>query len=260
LIPVVTLARGAVEVATHPMESFLVNVEPVVRVYLATDVITNLAAIVILSLGLPHMDVAQRSLARPLRKAFFVMAPLSVLAFVLKIHWGFSGPGRYQWVILHDLIHLAAPAALVWACYRTESVALSVTRSGWRRAGWIAAAFAVYMVCKFLWPLSELDHLGAWTMASLGFAGTMGPMSMTAGRSRSNGSTGSWSTNPTSFRDSKPSSGLRTWPTTAFPRTSPVRWEGSSSAAPWCFPATTPGWCASSMPADGRRNRIPPSP
>jgi signal transduction histidine kinase len=183
LLPLATLVRGGIQVATHPMETFLANVEPVVRVYLATDIVTNLVAIVLLTLGLARMDPSQASVARPLRKAFLVMAPLSAVAFALKIYWGYAGPGRYQWVILHDLTHLVAPAALIWACYRTESVALSVTRSGWRRAGWLAGAFLLYMFGKFLWPLSELDHLGAWAMASLGFVGTMGPLSITAGRS-----------------------------------------------------------------------------
>lgn len=183
VLPLATLLRGAVQVAGHPMDTFLTNVEPVVRVYLAIDILTNIAAFALLARGLPRMDVSQASVARPLRKAFLVMIPLSVLAIGLKIHWGFSGPGRYQWVILHDFTHLVAPAALLWACYRTESVALSVTHSGWRRAGWIAGAFLVYMVGKAIWPLSELDRMGAWAMASLGFLGTMGPLSLTAGRS-----------------------------------------------------------------------------
>jgi len=181
LAPGALIATGGALVAAHPMRTFLQNVEPVVRFFMATDIASCLVGIWMLTEGLGRFDRSQRSVARPLRKALVAMVPILGAALALKLVWGFSGPARFDWVLLHDLAHLLPPSALLWASYRTESVALEVTRSSIRRAWAFGLVFAAYMATKFAFPLSELDHLASWAMAGLGFLGTLGPMSLSLG-------------------------------------------------------------------------------
>jgi signal transduction histidine kinase len=179
--PALLMAFGGYLVAAHPMRGFLQNVEPVTRIFLALDIATCIAAVWMLSWAMPRFDRSQRSVARPLRKALVAMIPLLGAALALKVVFGFSGPGRFDWVLLHDLAHLLPPSALLWAAYRTESVALEVTRSSVRRVRAFGTVFVVYLALKFAFPLSEPDRVATWFMAGLGFLGTLGPMSLSLG-------------------------------------------------------------------------------
>lgn len=176
-LPGAMLAGGAVQIAFHPMASFLANVEPVVRLFLIADIASKLVAIWMLTTGMKRFDASQIAIARPLRKALVAMIPILGAALWLKVAYGFSGVGRYRWVLLPDLAYLLPPAALLWAAYRTEAVALEVTQSSMRRVQAFAFLFVAYIGCKLMWPLSELDRAASWGAAGLGLAATLGPLS-----------------------------------------------------------------------------------
>jgi signal transduction histidine kinase len=176
-LPGTMLAGGAIQIAFHPMATFLANVEPVVRIFLFADICSKLAAIWMLTEGRKRLDHSQIAIARPLRKALIAMIPILGAALWLKLAYGFAGVGRYMWVLLPDLAYLLPPSALVWAAYRTEAVALEVTQSSMRRAQIFALLFFAYIGVKLMWPLSELDRAASWGAAGLGLAATMGPLS-----------------------------------------------------------------------------------
>lgn len=185
VLPGALLAAGAVPIAIHPMASFLTNVEPVVRIFLFTDLCSKMVAIWMLSQGMKRFDGSQIAIARPLRKALVAMLPFLATALWLKMAYGFSGVGRYRWVLLADVAWLLPPAALLWAAYRTEAVALEVTRSSMRRVQTFAILFFVYVGCKLMWPNSELDRAATWGAAGLGLTATLGPLSVSMLRTMS---------------------------------------------------------------------------
>lgn len=176
-LPLSILASGAVRIVVHPMDSFLANVEPVVRMFLFTDIASKIVAIWMLSQGMKRLDPSQIAIARPLRKALVAMLPFLAMALWLKLTYGFSGIARYRWVLFADFAWLLPPAALLWAAYRTEAVALEVTQSSMRRVRAFAILFFAYIACKLMWPLSELDRAASWGAAGLGLAATLGPLS-----------------------------------------------------------------------------------
>lgn len=176
VVPASLIVAGAWSVVGHPMVDFLMNVEPVARAFLVFDLASCLLGIWMLGRGLERMDRSQRSVARPFLKALVAMVPFLVVAIWIKLRFGMSGPARYNWVLLHDVAHLLPPLALLWAAYRTESVALEVTRSSLRRARTFAAIFVCYILVKVAFPLSEADRAATWAMAGLGLVGTMGPL------------------------------------------------------------------------------------
>lgn len=185
VLPLALIATGGFQVAAHPMRGFLQNVEPVARLYLANDIACCLLGIWMLSLGLPRFDRFQRSVARPLRKALVAMVPVLGAALAMKLAWGISGPARFDWILFHDFAHLLPPCALLWAAFRTQSVALEVTRSAVRRVRALGAVFAAYLAMKAVVPLSEFDRFASWAMAGLGFLGTLGPVSLSLGKALS---------------------------------------------------------------------------
>ncbi len=176
--PVGLVLWGVARIASHPMDPFLVNVEPVTRLFIAMDMVAGLVAIWMLTQGLATFDETRKGIARPLRKALVAMIPLLAGVLAIKMVWGFQAHGRYQWVLLFDLTHLLPPFAILWATYWTEAVALEVTLASWRRVQWFLGVFCSYMACKFAWPMSELDRLATWGASGLGLAGSMGPLSI----------------------------------------------------------------------------------
>ncbi len=177
VVPLSLLATGAIRIVIEPMSSFLANVEPVVRMFLVADIASKFVAIWMLTQGMKRLDLTQIAIARPLRKALLAMIPFLAVALWLKLTYGFSGVARYRWVLFTDFAWLLPPAALLWAAYRTEAVALEVTLSSVRRVQAFGVLFLVYIGSKLLWPLSELDRLASWGAAGLGLAATMGPLS-----------------------------------------------------------------------------------
>ncbi|MEK7394511.1 MAG: HAMP domain-containing sensor histidine kinase [Fibrobacterota bacterium] len=185
VFPVGLIGWGLVRIATHPMVGFLENVEPVVRLFLAADIAAGAIAVYMLGQGMKHMDESQKGVARPLRKALMAMIPLLGGALAIKFLYGFEAVGRYRWVLLHDLAHLLPPFTLLWATFRTETVALDITLASWRRLRTFAGVFTAYILAKFAWPLSSLDIAASWAAAGLGLASSMGPLSVTTARAAS---------------------------------------------------------------------------
>jgi signal transduction histidine kinase len=185
LVPTTFVAIGAVNVVSHPMLGFLANVEPLTRQFLVVDIATCLLGIRMLRGGMKRFDGPQRSVARPLIWALAALSSLLAAALCVKISFGSRGPGLYDWVLLHEGAHLLPPSALLWAAYRTESVALEVTRSSLARARAFGALILAYLGAKFAFPLSEFDRAATWGMAGLGFWGTLGPVSFSVGRALS---------------------------------------------------------------------------
>jgi signal transduction histidine kinase len=185
LVPSIFVAFGAGNVVSHPMLGFLANVEPLTRLFLGVDIATCLLGILMLRGGMGRLDGPQRSVARPLCWALAGLSALLAAALSVKIVFGSRGPGLYDWVLLHEAAHLLPPSALLWAAYKTESVALEVTRSSLARARAFGAIFFAYLGAKFAFPLSEFDRAATWVMAGLGFWGTLGPVSFSVGRALS---------------------------------------------------------------------------
>jgi signal transduction histidine kinase len=183
VFPIGLIAWGLIRITTHPMLGFLENVEPVVRLFLAADIVAGAIAAYMLTQGSKHFDESQNGVARPLRKALLAMIPLLLGALVIKFVYGFEAVGRYRWVLLHDLAHLLPPFTLLWATYRTETVALDITMASWRRLRTIAGVFVAYILAKFAWPLSSLDIAASWAAAGLGLASSMGPLSLSIAHS-----------------------------------------------------------------------------
>ena len=182
LAPGTILGVGAFGVAGHPMRDFLLNVEPVVRAFVALDLASCALSAWMLARALPGMDGSRRSVALPFLAATLAMLPLLGTSLWIKARLGLSGAARYDWVLLHELAHLLPPFALLWASYKTESVALEASRSFWRKARGFGAAFAAYLGLKAAFPLSEADRFASFAMAGLGMVGTLGPLVSPFGR------------------------------------------------------------------------------
>lgn len=178
LLPVGLILFGGARIVLNPMSGFLVNVEPVVRLYLAMDILAGCISIYMLCRAMPRFDETQKGVARPLRKAMMGMVPILAGALAIKFVWGFEGHGRFQWVLLHDIAHLLPPYALLWATFRTEAVALEVTMASWRRFRWFVILFAGYLASKFAWPMSEFDRVATWVNSGIGFLVSTGPLSV----------------------------------------------------------------------------------
>jgi signal transduction histidine kinase len=176
LVPAAMVVWGGWQVLAHPMRGFLPNVEPLALLFVLWDTLSCLVAAWMLARALRSMDHLQRSVARPLLKALVAMLPFLGAACWIKSRYGLSGIGRYDWVLLHDLAHLLPPTALLWAAYRTESVALEVTRSSLRRVRAFAGLLLGYLALKFAFPHSTEDVAATWFMAGLGLVGTLGPL------------------------------------------------------------------------------------
>jgi len=185
ILPVGLIGWGILRIATHPMQSFLENVEPVVRLFLAADIAAGILAAYMLGQGMKRLDESQKGVARPLRKALIAMIPLLTAALVIKCIYGFEAVGRYRWVLFHDFAHLLPPFTLLWATFRTETVALDITLASWRRLRTFAGVFVAYILAKFAWPLSSLDIAASWAAAGLGLASSMGPLTVTTARALS---------------------------------------------------------------------------
>lgn len=178
ILPAALVLYGGARIILNPMESFLANVEPVVRLYLTMDTAAGCLAVLMLTRGMKRFDDTQKGIARPLRKALAAMIPLLGSALAIKLVWGFEGHGRFQWVLLHDIAHLLPPYALLWATFRTEAVALEVTKASWRRLWWFLALFATYIASKLLSPMSDFDRIATWFNSGIGVLVSTGPLSI----------------------------------------------------------------------------------
>lgn len=176
VLPTAFVLTGFGPVFASPMNSFLRNIDGLVLLFLVCDAALMGVGVILLRMARSKHSQVGSKVAHPLERALAWSVPLLLGSAATKWAQGGYVAGHYDWVLLFDLAHLLPPAALLFAAYRTGTVALDVTRSAILRSIAFAVPFCVYLALKILLPGSPLDRLLTYVMAAAGFLLLLGPL------------------------------------------------------------------------------------
>jgi len=185
LIPALFIVSGFGPIASGPMNSFLRNIEDLVRLFLASDALHCFAGAVLLRRAAHRIPVVGHKVAEPMEKALWWSGILLAASLGAKLVQGGYRAQEYKWVLLFDLAHLLPPAALLLVAYRTRTVALEVTRASLWRSLSFALPFTAFIAYKLLFPGTPLDRVFTLLMAGVGFFLLLGPLPAVAVRTLS---------------------------------------------------------------------------
>lgn len=180
VLPAVYVVWGFVRLVASPSHSFLRNIDEMVVVFLLCDAFQTATAVLLLRRARGRLPSVSREVASSLESALLWSIPLLLGSAAAKWLQGAYRPGVYDWVLLFDLAHLLPPAALLYAAYRTGTVAMDVTRASLARAFAFTLPFSVYLVLKLAFPRSPLDRVLTFLAAGAGFLILLGPLPATA--------------------------------------------------------------------------------
>lgn len=182
VLPVAFVATGFGPVLASPMNSFLRNIDGFVLLFLVSDAMLMGVGVLLLRRARPSLSQVGSKVARPLEWALAWSVPLLLGSAVAKWVQGGYVAGHYDWVLLFDLAHLLPPAALLYAAYRTGTVALEVTRGAIQRSIAFVVPFSAYLGFKILLPGSPVDRILTHIVAAAGFLLLLGPLARIAQR------------------------------------------------------------------------------
>jgi len=185
VVPTLFVVSGFGPVLAGPMTSFLRNIDGLVILFLLADALQCLGCAILLRRGRDTLSTAGRKVSDPLGRALVWSAALLVASAAAKWSQGGYHAGKYHWVLLFDLAHLLPPATLLFAAYRTGTVALEVTRASLVRTLAFAVPFSVYVAHKLAFPGTTLDRWFTFLVAGSGFALLLGPLPVIAWRNLS---------------------------------------------------------------------------
>lgn len=176
VVPALFIATGFGPIASSPMNSFLRNIEDLVRLFLVSDALHCFAGALLLRRAAHRIPVVGHKVAAPMEKALWWSGALLSASLAAKLLQGGYRAQEYKWVLLFDLAHLLPPAALLLVAYRTRTVALEVTRASLWRSLSFALPFSAFIAHKLFFPGTALDRLATYLMAGVGFFLLLGPL------------------------------------------------------------------------------------
>lgn len=185
LLPAGYVVAGFGPVLAAPMNSFLRNIDGLVLLFLLCDAFQTGVGAFLLHRARGELSPVGLKVAIPLERALALSVPLLLGSAAIKWSQGGYRAGHYDWVLLFDLAHLLPPAALLFAAYRTGTVALDVTRATIVRAVAFAIPFAAYLALKLSFPASMPDRILTFAVAGMGFLLLVGPLPLIAFRNLS---------------------------------------------------------------------------
>jgi len=185
VVPIAYVICGFVHIVAAPMSSFLHNIDDLVVLFLLCDAIQTAAGALLLRRARGRLSSVARDVSISFEQALLWSIPLLAGSALIKWLQGVYQPDSYDWVLLFDLAHLLPPASLLYAAYRTGTVAMDVTRASLSRAFFFSIPFLVYLALKLAFPRSDLDRVLTFVVAGVGCLILLGPLPATALRSLS---------------------------------------------------------------------------